>query len=161
MTNRQHFKPQVEDHAFERQNQRGEPPRHVQGVKVSHTFYSGSSDPQEYLDWEAKCDQIFDYCRYDDEQKFELSTIHLADFALAFWRQDTKEHRLNDKYPIRKCTVSRRHLSIGFYPPTTFNKCSSSLRSYAKESVPPRNTTRSHVASCKGPLRGTRSSTLL
>ena len=44
--------------------------------------FNGSSDPNVYLDWEAKCEQIFEIHEIQDEHKFKLATLEFSDYAI-------------------------------------------------------------------------------
>ena len=48
--------------------------------------FNGSSDPNVYLDWEAKCEQIFEIHEIQDEQhKYKLATLEFVDYAMKWW----------------------------------------------------------------------------
>ena len=42
---------------------------------VNIPSFNGDSDPNVYLDWEAKCEQIFDLHEILDEHKYKLATL--------------------------------------------------------------------------------------
>ena len=54
-----------------------------QSVKVPS--FSGDSDPNVYLDWEAKCEQIFKAYGVYEDQKVKISSLEFLDFAKKWW----------------------------------------------------------------------------
>ena len=53
--------------------------------------FNGDSDPNVYLDWEAKCEQIFDLHEILDEHKYKLATLEFSDYAMKWWHGVVKD----------------------------------------------------------------------
>jgi len=63
--------------------------RHHQAFKPQVSFvkvhiFNGDSDPNVYLDWEAKCEQIFNAYEVED-QKVTLAALEFVDYAMKWW----------------------------------------------------------------------------
>ena len=56
-------------------------------VKISIPAFSGKGEPEDYLDWEMRVDQIFDAHRYIEEKKMQLAAIEFTGYALLWWNQ--------------------------------------------------------------------------
>ena len=44
-----------------------------------------------YLDWEAKCEQIFEIHEIQDEHKLKLATLEFSDYAMKWWHGIVKD----------------------------------------------------------------------
>ena len=44
--------------------------------------FSGDSDPNVYLDWEAKCEQIFDVHEVHEDHKVKIASLEFIDYAM-------------------------------------------------------------------------------
>jgi len=61
--------------------------RHHQEAKSQFPFvkvpsFNGDSDPNVYLDWEAKCEQIFQAYEVNDDQKVKIASLEFLDYAM-------------------------------------------------------------------------------
>ena len=61
--------------------------RHHHEAKPQFPFvkvpsFSGDSDPNVYLDWEAKCEQIFQAYEVNDDQKVKIASLEFLDYAM-------------------------------------------------------------------------------
>ena len=64
--------------------------RHHQEAKPQFPFvkvpsFSDDSDPNVYLDWEAKCEQIFKAYKVTDDQKVKIASLEFIDYAMKWW----------------------------------------------------------------------------
>jgi len=64
--------------------------RHQQETKPQVPFmkipsFNGDSDPNVYLDWEAKCEQIFNTFEVEEGQKVTLAVLEFVDYAMKEW----------------------------------------------------------------------------
>jgi len=62
--------------------------RHQHQLQPKNTFpfvklpsFSGDSDPNSYLGWEAKVEQIFKVCEVEEEQKVRLASLEFVNYA--------------------------------------------------------------------------------
>ena len=61
--------------------------------------FNGESDPNVYLGWEAKVEQIFNVYEVDEDQKVKLASLEFLDYAMQWWHQTVMDIGLN-KRPI-------------------------------------------------------------
>jgi len=64
-------------------------------VKLSS--FSGDSDPNVYLGWEAKCEQIFNAHEVQDDQKVKLASLEFLDYAMQWWHKLVMDIGLNKR----------------------------------------------------------------
>ena len=60
------------------------------GLKLEIPTFDGNVNPEKYLEWEMRLDQIFEAQRFDDERKIALATVHLTNYALLCWDNHKK-----------------------------------------------------------------------
>ena len=56
-------------------------------VKITIPPFSGRCEPEDYLEWEMRVEQIFDAHRYTEEKKVQLAGIEFTGYALVWWIQ--------------------------------------------------------------------------
>ncbi len=56
-------------------------------IKISMPSFSGCGDPEDYLEWEMYCDQIFNSHNYSEDKKVRLASIEFTGYALSWWNQ--------------------------------------------------------------------------
>jgi len=59
--------------------------------------FSGDSDPNVYLEWEAKCEQIFMVHEVQDDQKVKLASLEFLDYAMQWWHKIVMDIGLNKR----------------------------------------------------------------
>ncbi|XP_068486659.1 uncharacterized protein [Phaseolus vulgaris] len=79
-THRHHFNG-GSHHREQRHHQETKP--QVPFVKVPN--FSGDSDPNLYLEWEAKCEQIFKAYEVEEDQKVKIAALEFVDYAMKWW----------------------------------------------------------------------------
>ena len=57
--------------------------------------FSGESDPNVYLGWEAKVEQIFDVNGVIDDHRVRLTSLEFLDYAMQWWHQTLMDIGLN------------------------------------------------------------------
>lgn len=72
----------------------------LEGVKVKVPKFQGKNDPEAYLEWEMKVEQIFQCHHYSEEKKVKIASLEFSDYALIWWDQLQKERRRNGMHPI-------------------------------------------------------------
>ena len=70
-----------------------EDPDGMAKIKLSIPSFSGKADPEVYLEWESRCDQIFRIHGFSDEKRVNLASLEFIDYALTWWNQ-LQEDRL-------------------------------------------------------------------
>jgi len=56
-------------------------------VKVKIPKFLGTYDPEAYLDWEMKVDQIFNCNNFSEEKKMQLASLEFEEYVLVCWNQ--------------------------------------------------------------------------
>jgi len=79
--------------------------------------FSGKSNPNIYLGWESKVEQIFNVHDVQEDQKVKLASLEFLDYALQWWHKTIMDIRLNKRsfvvswYDLKECMCAR------FVPP--------------------------------------------
>jgi len=76
--------------------------QHQHQPKNSFSFvklpsFSGKSDPNAYLGWEAKVEQIFKVYEVEEDQKVRLASLEFVDYARQWWHQTLMDIGLNKR----------------------------------------------------------------
>ena len=72
--------------------------------------FSGDSDPNVYLDWEAKVEQIFKVHEVQNDQKVRLASLEFLDYAMQWWHKTLVDIRLNKRPAVddlKECMHAR------------------------------------------------------
>jgi len=67
--------------------------------------FNGESDPNVYLGWEVKVEQIFNLYEVQDDQKVKLTSLHFLDYAMPWWHQFVMDIRLNKRSTVVSWTI--------------------------------------------------------
>ena len=59
----------------------------IEGVKVKILTFKGTCDPEVYLEWEMKVEQVFACYNYNEEKKIKLAFLKFEGCALVWWNQ--------------------------------------------------------------------------
>ncbi|KAL2239135.1 UNVERIFIED_CONTAM: hypothetical protein Sindi_1105200 [Sesamum indicum] len=60
------------------------------GVKVTIPSFKGKSDPEVYLEWEMRVEQIFSCHNYSESKKVKLAALEFTDYALVLVGSNAK-----------------------------------------------------------------------
>ncbi|XP_068498434.1 uncharacterized protein [Phaseolus vulgaris] len=75
-----------------------EPKPQVPFVKVPS--FSGDSNPTLYLEWEAKCEQIFTAYKVEEDQKVNIASFEFIDYAMRWWHSIVMDIGYNKRPPV-------------------------------------------------------------
>jgi len=92
-----------EDNARPRHHHHEEGRQYVAGPyspNVKLPSFSGESDPNVYLGWEAKVEQIFDVNGVRDEHRVRLASLEFLDYAMQWWHQYLMDIDLHKRSPV-------------------------------------------------------------
>ena len=64
-------------------------------IKSKIPEFKGKNDPEAYLEWEKRIENIFDIHHYSDRKKVKLAVTEFTEYALTCWDQITKNRRRN------------------------------------------------------------------
>lgn len=62
-------------------------------MKIKVPKFQGKNDPEAYLEWEMKIEQIFPCHTYSEEKNVKVASLEFTDYALLWWDQLQKERR--------------------------------------------------------------------
>jgi len=63
----------------------------IEGIKIQIPSFKGKSDPEAYLEWEMKIEQLFVCHNYTEQKKLKVAAMEFTDYALIWWNQLQKE----------------------------------------------------------------------
>jgi len=127
------------DHGREEEHRRRRPQQHFHGYRphedrrhledgyyqdakaklpsVKIPSFNGDSDPNVYLDWEAKFEQIFEIHAIQDEHKYKLATLEFSDYAMKWWHRVVKEIIYHKGPPVDSWNSLKDQMRLRFVPP--------------------------------------------
>jgi len=79
--------------------------------------FSGESDPNVYLGWEAKVEQIFNEHEVHDDQKVKLATLEFLDYAMQWWDKIVMDIGLNRRPTVVSWEDLKECMHARFVPP--------------------------------------------
>jgi len=79
--------------------------------------FSGKGDPNVYLGWEAKVDQIFHVHGVLDEQRVRLASLEFLDYVMQWWHQTLMDIGLNKRSLVVSWNDLKACLRDRFVPP--------------------------------------------
>jgi len=98
--------------------------RHLQHQHQKPSFplvklpsFNGDTDPDLFLGWEAKVDQIFNVYEVDEDENVKLASLEFVDYAIQWWHQVEMDIGLKKRpvvvswYDLKECMRAR------FVPP--------------------------------------------
>ncbi|KAL0411329.1 UNVERIFIED_CONTAM: hypothetical protein Slati_3722600 [Sesamum latifolium] len=86
------------------------------GVKITIPSFKEKSDPEAYLEWEMRVEQIFSCHNYLKNKKVKLAALEFTDYALVWWDQMQKERTRNGEHPITTWEEMRAIMMRRFIP---------------------------------------------
>ena len=107
---------------FQRHEQRYDQaprPREEDGigkVKVKIPSFEGKCDPDLYLVWVRKMDQIWACHNFPEMKKIQVATLEFQDYAMLWWDSFTQRRRDLYEPPITTWVDMKRHMRERFVP---------------------------------------------
>uniref|UniRef100_A0A1J3GBC8 CCHC-type domain-containing protein n=1 Tax=Noccaea caerulescens TaxID=107243 RepID=A0A1J3GBC8_NOCCA len=98
---------------------REEPDRMVEnlgGYKLRIPPFHGRSNPDEYMDWEKKCEFNFNLHNIINENRVKLAVSEFNDYALRWWEQITTARAYGGAYEITTWEEMKRVMRQRFVP---------------------------------------------
>ena len=95
---------------------------HHQEAKPQFPFvkvpsFSGDSDPNLYLEWEAKCEQIFKAYAVEEDQKVKIAALEFVDYAMKWWHSIVTDVCYNKRPPVASWNDLIECMRFRFVPP--------------------------------------------
>ncbi|KAG7583645.1 Integrase catalytic core [Arabidopsis suecica] len=85
-------------------------------LKIRIPSFQGTSDPEEYLEWEKKIELVFGCQDYTEERKVKLAPTGFQNYALSWWDQLVTTRRRAGDYPIETWTQIKTIMRKRFVP---------------------------------------------
>ncbi|KAL1203463.1 putative mitochondrial protein [Cardamine amara subsp. amara] len=92
------------------------PRDNLAGVKIRIPSFQGTSDPEEYLEWEKKMEIAFNCHDYTEESKVKVAPTEFTGYALSWWDQLTLTRRRIGDYPMETWTQMKNIMRQRFVP---------------------------------------------
>jgi len=93
----------------------------LQGVKVNIPPFTGKNDPEAYLSWELKLENVFACGDFDEEQKVKLAAAEFSHYALVWWHKLQKE-RQREGTPAVTTWVEMKRIMRKRYVPASYER---------------------------------------
>jgi len=100
----------------ERRRRRRQGGDNLRGIKIKVPTFVGKSDPEAYLEWETKLEQIFNCHNYSNLEKVQVASIEFKEYALVWWDQLTKDRKRYAERPIDTWEEMKRIMRRRFVP---------------------------------------------
>jgi len=75
------------------------------------------NDPNLYLGWEAKVEQIFNVYEVEEDQKVKLASLEFLDYAMQWWHQIVMDIDLNKRSVVVSWYDFKECMHVRFVPP--------------------------------------------
>jgi len=79
--------------------------------------FSGDSDPNVYLGWEAKVEQTFHVHEVLEAQRVRLASLEFLDYAMQWWHKTLVDIGLNKRPPVVSWNILKECMWARFVPP--------------------------------------------
>src|SRR5262249_1186464 len=89
-------------------------------IKMKVLPFQGKTDPDLYLEWERKVENIFSCHDYSEEKKVKLAALEFTDYASVWWDQLVQSRRRYGERPISsweemKHAMRKRHIADHYH----------------------------------------------
>ncbi|XP_073526451.1 uncharacterized protein [Phyllobates terribilis] len=94
-------------------------PREEDGIgkiKVKILPFEGKCDPDTYMAWGKKMDQIWSCHNFNEEKKVQLAILEFQDYAMLWWDNLVQERRERQEPPIQNWDEMKRVMRGRFVP---------------------------------------------
>jgi len=79
--------------------------------------FSEESDPNVYLGWKTKVEQIFNVHEVQDDQKVKLASLEFLDYAMQWWHKLVMDIGLNNRSVVVSWEDLKECMCARFVPP--------------------------------------------
>ncbi|XP_010550291.1 PREDICTED: uncharacterized protein LOC104821189 [Tarenaya hassleriana] len=86
-------------------------------LKLKPPLFVGRIDPEAYLDWERRMDNIFECYSYSDRRQVQYAAAQLAESTLAWWDRELTERRRAQIEPIGTWREMKALMRKRYIPP--------------------------------------------
>ena len=103
-------------------------------IKMKIPSFQGKNDPEVYLEWETKVENIFSIHNYSEDKKVKLASVEFYGYALTWWDKLVLSRRRNGDHPIQTWEEMKVVLRRRFVPPHYYHELYNRLQSITQGS---------------------------
>ncbi|KAF7815025.1 Transposon Ty3-I Gag-Pol polyprotein [Senna tora] len=103
--------------------------------KIKYPTFKGNINPDLYLDWEMKFEQIFRMNDWSEEKKVKLASFQFSDFAIVWWEDLQLKRRLKGKGPPRTWEKLKKLMRKKYVPSYYYRELNRKLRMFTQGSI--------------------------
>jgi hypothetical protein len=85
-------------------------------VKLNISSFTGKEDPDAYIEWEERCDQIFRVHGFSKAKRVDLAIMEFSGYALTWWNQLQEDWFASRYEYVRSWTMMKRIMRHQFVP---------------------------------------------
>jgi len=85
--------------------------------KIIIPKFNGANDPEAFLAWEMKLDQIFSFYDYEDDDKVHMASLEFEGYAMNWWSQIIVDIARRRQLPIATWEQLKVAMKERFAPP--------------------------------------------
>jgi hypothetical protein len=77
-------------------------------VKLNVQSFTGKEDPDAYIEWEERCDQIFCVYGFSEAKRVDLVILDFSGYALTWWNQLQEDRFASGNEQVHSWTMMTR-----------------------------------------------------
>jgi hypothetical protein len=85
-------------------------------VKLNIPSFMGKEDPDAYIEWEERCDQIFCFHGFCEAKRVDLAVMEFSGYALTWWNQLQEDRFASGNEYVHSWTMMKRIMRHHFVP---------------------------------------------
>ncbi|XP_054791766.1 uncharacterized protein LOC129305110 [Prosopis cineraria] len=103
--------------------------------KVKYPSFKSSNNPEKYLDWEMKIDQIFMTLDLSELRKVKTTSLNFTDYTIYWWQDLQYKRSQLAKKPIKTWEKLKRYLRKVYVPSYYYTELNRKLRMFSQGSM--------------------------
>ena len=103
--------------------------------KIKYPTFKGNTNPDAYIDWEMKFEQIFRMNDCPEEKKVKLASFQFSDYAIVWWEDLQLKRRLKGKGPPRTWEKLKKLMRNKYVPSYYYRELNRKLRLFSQGSM--------------------------
>lgn len=88
----------------------------IQGIKFTLPTFTGSNNPNEFLEWKSRMEFIYACHNYSEQKKLQLAIVEFKDYALTWWEKNQRDLIRLGGRPITTWRDLTRAMELRFVP---------------------------------------------
>ncbi|XP_028764585.1 uncharacterized protein LOC114722675, partial [Neltuma alba] len=103
--------------------------------KIKYPTFKGNINPDAYLDWEMKFEQIFRMNDWPEEKKVKIASYQFSDYAIVWWEDLQLKRRLKGKGPPHTWSKLKKLMRNKYVPSYYYRELNRKLRLFGQGSM--------------------------